>query len=262
MGLSCVYTVVNGMMLKETRNGVETEYVPDTNGNLWMTRDMSGNVTSTTEYWPYGEVQTSTGTNPSPLGFGGIVGYITDTLTQLYVRARSYRADRARWITVDPLWPLEFAYSYVKNAPLFRTDPTGLLDWCLIKFVACNAVCVTLVAALFLIFGVWLTACLGGCTAAGGIWCYALCWAAAAAWLAVIIGIAAVCAVACEVERQCCYRPSDPQCSKKGPGKGGGGGGGGCDGSGSGDGGGPHDPCSGKVPVGCFRQADCRIVCE
>jgi len=126
MALSCVYTVVNGMMLKETRNGVETEYVPDTNGNLWMTRDMSGNVTSTTDYWPYGEVQTTSGTNPSPLGFGGIVGYITDTLTQLYVRARSYRADRARWVTVDPLWPAILAYEYALDSPALYLDPLGL----------------------------------------------------------------------------------------------------------------------------------------
>jgi len=126
MALNCVYTVVNGVMLKETRNGVETEYVPDTNGNLWMTRDMSGNVTSTTDYWPYGEVQTSTGTNPSPLGFGGIVGYVTDTLTQLYVRARSYRADRARWLTVDLLWPEQSAYEYAQGSPTLFVDPEGM----------------------------------------------------------------------------------------------------------------------------------------
>jgi len=125
MALTCVYTVFDGQMYHENRSGIETEYVPDTNGNLWMTRDMGGNVTSSADYWPYGEVQSSTGTNPSPLGFGGVVGYITDSLIQLYVRARSYRTDRARWITVDPLWPAEPSYTYTKNCPGLYTDPTG-----------------------------------------------------------------------------------------------------------------------------------------
>ncbi|MBX3096224.1 MAG: hypothetical protein KF812_05125, partial [Fimbriimonadaceae bacterium] len=90
------------------------------------TTDASGNVTSTTKYWPFGEVRTSTGTNPSPWGFVGTLGYFKDTLTRLYVRARTYRADLSRWVTVDPLWPFQPAFIYVEALPTVYMDPSGL----------------------------------------------------------------------------------------------------------------------------------------
>jgi hypothetical protein len=37
----------------------------------------TGAQTSSTTYWPYGEVRTQTGTNPSPFGFCGVWGYYT-----------------------------------------------------------------------------------------------------------------------------------------------------------------------------------------
>ncbi|MBX3095996.1 MAG: hypothetical protein KF812_03965 [Fimbriimonadaceae bacterium] len=125
--MSVTYATVNGRMVQENRGGVVTHYVADTLGSVIKTLDASGNVTSTTKYWPFGGVRTSTGTNPSSWGFVGTLGYFEDTLTRLYVRARTYRADLSRWMTVDPLWPDECVYAYVANRPALLSDPSGLL---------------------------------------------------------------------------------------------------------------------------------------
>lgn len=44
----------------------------------------------------------------------------------MYVRARTYLANLARWLTVDPLWPDEKAYHYVQGKPSYIVDPLGL----------------------------------------------------------------------------------------------------------------------------------------
>jgi RHS repeat-associated protein len=121
------YTTVNGRILHEDRGGVKTLFMPDTLGNVIETRNMdTGAQTSSTTYWPYGEVRTQTGTNPSPFGFCGKWGYYTQAGQPTYVRARYYRPNLGRWQTVDPLWPWESAYGYAKIDPLKQIDPTGL----------------------------------------------------------------------------------------------------------------------------------------
>jgi len=52
-------------------------------------------------------------------------GYLTDAVSRMYVRARHYRADTARWLTVDPLWPRHLVYSYCDNSPQLQVDPLG-----------------------------------------------------------------------------------------------------------------------------------------
>ena len=126
MALSVTYNVVNGVILSETRGGVDTIFVPDTNGSLVECRDASGNKTYSAEYWPYGEVQTETGSKANPWGFGGLVGYLRDLGNLLYVRARHLRVDLGRWQTTDPLWPGEQAYGYVSGSPVYHLDPLGL----------------------------------------------------------------------------------------------------------------------------------------
>ena len=126
MLMSVVYTTVNGRLVEENRNGVVTRYVPDTLGNVSKTADVNGNIASETTYWPFGEVRTQVGTNPSPWGFCGVWGYLQDAAARLYVRARYLRTDVGRWLTVDPFWPGEPAYGYARNAPTKKVDPSGL----------------------------------------------------------------------------------------------------------------------------------------
>jgi len=126
MAMSVTYATVHGRLVEENRGGVVTEYVPDTLGNVIMTTDESGTVTSATTYWPFGEVRTQTGTNPSPWGFCGVWGYLTDAVSRMYVRARHYRADTSRWLSVDLFWPRQFPYTYVSQCPVIYRDRTGL----------------------------------------------------------------------------------------------------------------------------------------
>jgi RHS repeat-associated protein len=134
MAMSVTYVTVHGRLREETRGGVTTRYLGDTLGSVIKTTDTSGNVTSTTTYWPFGEVRTQTGTNPSPWGFCGVWGYLTDAVSRMYVRARHYRADTSRWLTVDPIWPTEPAYVYCRTSPATYIDPSGLA----IKFIDCS----------------------------------------------------------------------------------------------------------------------------
>ena len=125
MALSVVYATVNGELVEETRDGVTTTYVSDTLGSVIQTRSAAGTQTSSTTYWPFGEVRTSTGSNPSPWGFCGAWGYFKDAINRLYVRARILKPDLSRWLTVDPFWPGERAYGYVRNSPGLLIDPIG-----------------------------------------------------------------------------------------------------------------------------------------
>ena len=127
MPMSVVYETVNGRLVEENRGGVVTRYLPDTLGSVIKTADVNGNITSETTYWPFGEVRTQVGTNPSPWGFCGIWGYLQDAAARLYVRARYLRADLGRWMAVDPVWPGESAYNYVRARPTELIDPSGRL---------------------------------------------------------------------------------------------------------------------------------------
>ena len=131
MAMSVVYATVNGRLVQENRGGVVTRYVADTIGSVIQTRDAAGNQTSSTTYWPFGEVRTSSGTNPSPWGFIGTLGYYKDALIRLYVRARLLRVDLSRWFSVDPLWPAMMPYAYGNNDPLGRVDPSGANPLCI-----------------------------------------------------------------------------------------------------------------------------------
>ncbi len=123
--MSVTYATVGGRLVREVRNSVITRYVSDTLGSVVQTRNSAGTQTSSTEFWPFGEVWTSSGTNPSPWGFVGTLGYYADLASRLYVRARYYRTSLSRWMTVDSLWPDEAAYSYAHLMPVKLVDPTG-----------------------------------------------------------------------------------------------------------------------------------------
>jgi RHS repeat-associated protein len=130
MALSVVYTTINGMLLHESRGGVETEYVPDPLGSLVKCKSAAGTYTYSAEYWPYGEVQSESGTNPSSWSFVGLRGYFRESSRMFYVRARYLMSDLTRWLSVDPLWPSEPAYGYARATPALVSDPTGLKPPC------------------------------------------------------------------------------------------------------------------------------------
>ena len=125
MAMSVVYTTFGGMLVHENRGGTERQYISDPLGSLVGELDSTQAVTYTAEYWPYGEIQTETGTNTSNWSFVGLLGYLKDLASLLYVRARHYLPQKARWLTVDPLWPGESSYAYSLNAPIYNVDIDG-----------------------------------------------------------------------------------------------------------------------------------------
>mgnify|MGYP000913302457 CR=1 FL=1 len=195
MSMSVTYVTVHGRLREETRGGVTTRYLGDTLGNVIKTTDTSGNVTSTTTYWPFGEVRTQTGTNPSPWGFCGVWGYLTDAVSRMYVRARHYRADTSRWLTVDRLWPSESAYGYCHNLPTLLIDLSGENPVC----IACG-LCLGLTA-------LWLFL---SCNGAEDIVECILCRILTNPWLAALV---ITCAVACAI----CLPSLAPALGRLGP---------------------------------------------
>jgi hypothetical protein len=54
----------SGNLTNENRGGLEFFYFPGTLGSFTTVRSATGVKTFDAEYWPYGEIQTETGTNP------------------------------------------------------------------------------------------------------------------------------------------------------------------------------------------------------
>jgi RHS repeat-associated protein len=120
------YTVVNGQVIAENRDGVRKTYVPDPSGSTIALLDDKQKITDTFSYSPFGELKSRTGTTPTPFQYIGTKGYYTDPNNRIYVRARTYQPNYARWMTVDPLWPGESAYGYARNNPVNLVDVSGL----------------------------------------------------------------------------------------------------------------------------------------
>lgn len=123
------YHTINGRIVGQTRNGVRTHYVPDALGSVVATVDSNGAPENTYRYKPYGSLLAKTGTAADP-GFMwvGARGYrsISTRSSELYVRKRHYASTNGTWTSVDPLWPVLEAYSYVSGKVATFVDPTGL----------------------------------------------------------------------------------------------------------------------------------------
>ncbi len=129
--MTATFSTFCGMIVSETRDGVERDYMPDTLGSTAALLDENQDMTDAWEYYPYGEVAARTGTHQTDLTFVGMLGYFKDIVDKLfYVRARHLRADLARWLTVDPLWPSSSAYCYASSSPIDLIDPSGLIAAC------------------------------------------------------------------------------------------------------------------------------------
>jgi len=137
MAMSVTYVTINGVLVEEGRSAIVTTYVPDTLGSVIKTIDEAGNVTSNVTYWPFGEVSTSDGNNPSPWRFCETWGYYAELNGRLYVRARGLASDHCRWLSLDPVWPEEQPYAYVNNDPLDSLDFTGTRSFACVPCASC-----------------------------------------------------------------------------------------------------------------------------
>jgi RHS repeat-associated protein len=129
MAMKARYTVIDGEVIAEKRNGARSLYVPDPLGSTVALLDNTQAQTDTFSYWPYGENNARTGTTATPFQFVGTAGYYRDNGTRTHVRARTLNTQQGRWMTKDPIgfeggdWNL---YGYCGDGPVTTTDATGL----------------------------------------------------------------------------------------------------------------------------------------
>ncbi len=128
MAMKARYTVMDGEVLAENRNGVvERDYLPDALGTTVALLDSGQNPTDSLRHWPYGEERSRTGSVPTPFTFAGTCGYYKDSTNQFYVRARTLNVRHGRWLSRDPshLGPAE-GNAYAYTTPTNFVDPLGL----------------------------------------------------------------------------------------------------------------------------------------
>lgn len=124
------YYVFNGQTVAvRTGAGGLKLLVDDHQGTASLAVDAVSGQVSRRRNTPFGESRQQAGTWPSQRGF---VGGTTDTTTGLvHLGAREYDPGIGRFISVDPVLdqadPQQMqGYSYASNAPITRSDPTGL----------------------------------------------------------------------------------------------------------------------------------------
>ncbi len=93
------YTVIDGEVIAEKRNGVRKLYVPDPLGSTVALLDNTQAQTDTFSYWPYGEDAGRTGATPTPFRYVGQLGYYQDGANRSYVRSRYLKQGTGLWLT-------------------------------------------------------------------------------------------------------------------------------------------------------------------
>jgi RHS repeat-associated protein len=111
------------------QNGTSHFYGFDLAGNARLMTDAAGAVAATSTYSAFGEEIASSDTVVNALRFGGQVGYYSDKISRVYIRARHYQPQQGRWMSADPIGfngGDRNLYRYVGNDSINRLDPSGL----------------------------------------------------------------------------------------------------------------------------------------
>ena len=122
------YTVIDGEVIAEKRNGVRSLYVPDPLGSTVALLDNTQAQTDTFSYWPYGENDARTGATATPFQFGGTICYFKDSSTRIYVDERSLDTQTGRWLGYAPAtqWENLNAYVFGSDPPIERPVGPGI----------------------------------------------------------------------------------------------------------------------------------------
>jgi RHS repeat-associated protein len=113
--------------LAVVQGGATSYYEADGLGSITSLSNSAGALANTYTYDSYGKLTASTGTLTNPFQY---TGREFDSETGLYYyRARYYDQSTGRFISQDPV---RFtagmnSYSYVRNNPVLRIDPSGLI---------------------------------------------------------------------------------------------------------------------------------------
>ena len=111
-------------------------YHYDPTGSTLALTNAAGVVSDSYAYTPYGET-TASGSTVNPFRYVGKLGVMDDGNGMQYMRARFYRPDVARFMSLDQLAgdvdrPQSLnRYAYALGNPVMGVDPSGNCPWCL-----------------------------------------------------------------------------------------------------------------------------------
>jgi len=120
-----------GSLVSTRISGTKSYHHFDANGSTRQFTNTAGHLTDAATYDAWGTVLSRNGTTASPRLWGGESTYYSDTQTGLvWVLERPYGPNVGRWMAADrfPAMIL-LRYVYAMNAPVFISDPSGLLPW-------------------------------------------------------------------------------------------------------------------------------------
>ncbi len=124
--LTAAYVYAAGERLARVAGGVVSYYLKDHLGSTRTLLSSDGTAEATYDYWPYGEVLASSGTDSAPFKF---TGHERDEESGLdFMPFRSYRPGSLRFLQVDPRaekYPELSPYTYTAGNPLKYWDPDG-----------------------------------------------------------------------------------------------------------------------------------------
>jgi len=124
------YYIYGEGLVSQVSGNTHHYYHFDQSGNTLALTDDSGNITDKYAYEPFGSTTTS-GTTHNPFRFVGQYGVMDDGNGLHHMRARYYRTDVRRFVSLDALYgqvtdPMTLnRYQYVSGNPMVGVDPSG-----------------------------------------------------------------------------------------------------------------------------------------
>ncbi len=119
-----------GSVISQRRGTTTSTYHADALGTTRVLTDSTQTTTDTYLYDAWGNPISSSGTTVNPFRWVGRFGYYQDASTGLvYVRARMYQPNLARWCSVDPVFlGIQSSYGLARNRMIIAVDPSGLWE--------------------------------------------------------------------------------------------------------------------------------------
>lgn len=125
------YYIYGEGLVSQISGSTHSYYHFDQSGNTLALTNDAGAVTDTYAYEPFGNTTTQ-GSTPNPFKFVGEYGVMDDGNGLHQMRARYYRSDLRRFISLDSLYgeitdPMALnRYQYVSGNPMVGVDPSGM----------------------------------------------------------------------------------------------------------------------------------------
>ena len=127
------YYVYGAGLISQISGSTHHYYHFDPSGNTLALTDNNGVVSDTYAYEPFGNTTTQ-GTTSNPFRFVGQQGVMDDGNGLNHMRARYYKPDLRRFVSLDALHgdvtnPLSLnLYQYVSGNPMMGVDPSGMFE--------------------------------------------------------------------------------------------------------------------------------------